>query len=342
MYKMLIADDERIVREAVAELIDWESMDIEIVGLCRNGLEALDVIMDTAPDIVMTDIKMPGMDGLELIGKIHQIDQRIQFIILSGYQEFEFAKKAMQFGVRHYLLKPINEKQIIDAVQQIKQNFDDLQPPVERLAAQLVQAHRQNDRPAAQKLLDEFFASAPTVQICRSQGVMLVTSLRSRLNCVDSGNILKFLDQLFENQPLQAVCDSLKAQILSMIFSETQENLSLSDEDKLYVRDHLDDPELSLKYIAENYLFMNVDYLSRCFTRQAGEKFSSYLNRTRIERAKTLLRSLGAGSVHTVAEQIGCGNNPQYFSQIFKKYTGLTPTQFIEQDTDAKKPALSM
>ena len=135
---MLIADDERIVREAVAELIDWESMDIQIVGLCRNGLEALDVIMDAAPDIVMTDIKMPGMDGLELIGKIHQIDQRIQFIILSGYQEFEFAKKAMQFGVRHYLLKPINEKQIIDAVQQIKQNFDDLQPPVERLAAQLV------------------------------------------------------------------------------------------------------------------------------------------------------------------------------------------------------------
>lgn len=332
MYKMLIADDERIVRESVSELIDWKSMEIQIVGCCKNGLEALDVIMDTAPDIVMTDIKMPGMDGLELIGKIRQIDQRIQFIILSGYQEFEFAKQAMQFGVRHYLLKPISEEQIIEAVQQIKQNFDDLQPPVERLCSQLVEARRKGEPEMARKLLDQFFSSVTTVQICRSLGIMLVTSLRSRLNCVDSGNILNFLDQIFGDQQLDSVCDSLKAQILSLIFSEHKENLTLSDEVKKYVCDHLGDPELSLKYIAEHHLFMNVDYLSRCFTKQAGEKFSSYLNRTRIERAKMLLRSMGAGSVHTVAEEIGCGNNPQYFSQIFKKYTGMTPTQFIEQD----------
>ena len=81
------------------------------------------MILDLYPDIVLTDIRMPGLSGLELIERMHEINKDMQFIILSGYNEFEYAKTAMQYGVRHYLLKPCSEQQIIDSIKEIKQDF---------------------------------------------------------------------------------------------------------------------------------------------------------------------------------------------------------------------------
>jgi len=91
----------------------------------------------------------------------------------------------------------------------------------------------------------------------------------------------------------------------------------------------LNDSRLSLKWLAENYLYMNVDYLSRQFINKTGEKFSSYLNRTRMEKAKKSLLQYDGNKIYMVAEKVGCGHNPRYFSQIFKKYTGMTPSQYV-------------
>ena len=90
-----------------------------MAGLCSNGLEAYDMILDESPDIVLTDIKMPGLNGLELIKKVSESALTPQFIILSGYGEFEYAKKAMKYGVKHYLLKPCNELQIIESIKDV-------------------------------------------------------------------------------------------------------------------------------------------------------------------------------------------------------------------------------
>ena len=97
-----------------------------------------------------------------------------------------------------------------------------------------------------------------------------------------------------------------------------------------YVQENLADPRISLKWLAENYLFMNVDYVSREFVRQTGEKFSAFLNRTRMERAKELLRENREEKIYNVAQQVGCGNNPQYFGQLFKKYTNMTPSEYVK------------
>ena len=97
-----------------------------------------------------------------------------------------------------------------------------------------------------------------------------------------------------------------------------------------YVEENLANPNLTLKWIAENYLFMNVDYVSKRFIRETDQKFSNYLSNLRIQRARQLL-SEGRGEIQWVAQQVGCGNNPQYFSQIFKKSTGLTPSAFVKK-----------
>ena len=109
MLKILIADDEKIIRETIANLIDWQSLGLNLIGCGKNGLEAYNMILDEYPDIVLTDIRMPLLSGLDLIEKIYALNKNTQFIILSAYNVFEYAQKAMQFGVKHYLLKPCNE-----------------------------------------------------------------------------------------------------------------------------------------------------------------------------------------------------------------------------------------
>ena len=119
MLRMLIVDDERVTREALYTLVDWQELGIEDVELCKNGAEAFDRMLDDYPDIILTDIKMPGLSGLDLIARAHAARMNTVFIVLSGYAEFEFAKEAMHYGVRHYLLKPVSREQLQSVMQEV-------------------------------------------------------------------------------------------------------------------------------------------------------------------------------------------------------------------------------
>ena len=98
-----------------------------------------------------------------------------------------------------------------------------------------------------------------------------------------------------------------------------------------YVSEHLQDSSLTLKQIAETDLFMNVDYVSKKFYKETGQKFSQYLNGVRITKARELIAQNPDEPIKNIAEQVGCGNNPQYFSQLFKKLTGMTPTDYVNE-----------
>ena len=121
-------------------------------------METLDAIMDTAPDIVMTDIRMPGLDGLDLIEKLQSLDSHIQFIILTGYPEFDYARRAIKYGVREYLLKPISEEAIIDAVNHVKKSLPVYSNPgIADLVSRLLICRQEGNTEQARLLLDHFF-----------------------------------------------------------------------------------------------------------------------------------------------------------------------------------------
>jgi two-component system response regulator YesN len=136
MLKILIVDDEFYFRQALKIKIPWEELGFVICAEARNGQEALEKIAVYSPDILLVDINMPIMDGLELVEKLHENGSSIKIIILSGYGEFGYAKHAISFGVHNYLLKPLNTeelknevlklKKIIEAEQKIKQELGSL------------------------------------------------------------------------------------------------------------------------------------------------------------------------------------------------------------------------
>ncbi|MCM0647326.1 response regulator transcription factor [Clostridium swellfunianum] len=112
MYKVMLVDDEILILDGLKELIDWETLGLEIVNTSLNGEEALKEFTEVNPDIVITDISMPKMNGLMLIKEIKAISDRTRFIILSGYDEFNYAKEAIRLGIENYILKPINEEEL--------------------------------------------------------------------------------------------------------------------------------------------------------------------------------------------------------------------------------------
>lgn len=254
MLKLILADDERVIRETICSLIDWNSLGIELAASCKNGPETLQAIFDIKPDIVMTDIKMPGMSGLDLISRIYsETDLMIEFILLSGYADFEYAKQAIAYKVSNYLLKPCNENQIMEAMKK---------------ASGEIRRRKKIRELVPDTVLSEH-GSRPQYK--------------------------EYINQILD-----------------------------------YVDVHFADPDLSLKWIAGNVLYMNVDYLSREFVRQTGTKFTDYLTGLRIAKAKALLRGVRNEKIYAVADQVGFSNNPQYFVQLFKNATGMTPKAWAD------------
>lgn len=504
MLKLMIADDERVIRETISSLIDWESLGIEVIGLCKDGIEAYNMILDETPDIVMTDIRMPGLSGLELVREITQTDRQIQFIILSGYEEFDYAREAMKYGVKHYLLKPCSAGKLIESIEQasedsrkvkkqmeerLKQNammriihqdaiyhlitvgiameeFDSegfsrklqeltklyggyqdfdrdfcylyyiyfleweyLEECLERLEAYggreevtsvfygiyvkntlLLFSYRQlaeeqlkacmvgensiietawedcdglsellkralervrrydmiyaihnfraiailNNRNAIRYMQDVYHrlesAETDVIEECFEQLLSMVNSVSqpeflqmlgngictqmSAMGAYSMSGAMRY----FRNASGEKDIEKLRELTRDML-SKAQEELKssnrsygiLTERIMDYVDKNLSDHNLTLKKIAEQYLYMNVDYVSRQFHRDTGMKFSQYLTEQRVKRAKELLLAEDSSKIQYVAERVGCGNNPQYFSQIFKKMVGMTPGKWASQ-----------
>jgi two-component system, response regulator YesN len=117
MYQLMIIDDEPIVREGIKILLPWEKYGFEICGEGIDGKDGLNKVLEYQPDLVLVDIKMPGMSGLDLIKKAKEQGFDGKFIILTGHSDFEFAKSAISLGVRAYLLKPIDEDELIENIE---------------------------------------------------------------------------------------------------------------------------------------------------------------------------------------------------------------------------------
>lgn len=124
MYRILLVDDEILVRDAIKENIDWKSIDCELVGDCENGKQAAEFVREHPVDIVLTDILMPYMDGIEFSKFLHENYPNIVIVIFSGFGEFEYAKKAIQYGVSEYLLKPVTAMELTGVIEKMKKKVD--------------------------------------------------------------------------------------------------------------------------------------------------------------------------------------------------------------------------
>ena len=124
MYKIAIVDDESIIRRGLTHNINWNELGYEVIGTASDGEEGLELMQQQKPDIVISDIRMPVLDGLEMVRKARQLRLPCKVILMSGYEEFRYAQCAINLKVEKYLLKPINNDDLIRVVQRVTRQID--------------------------------------------------------------------------------------------------------------------------------------------------------------------------------------------------------------------------
>ena len=125
MYRLMLVDDEPEIRDGLLEIINWVQEGFEVVGVAENGLEALQVAQAVSPDLVVTDIRMPFLDGLEMARRMRQMLPTVQFVVLSGYDEFDYARQAIQIQIKDYVLKPISSDEFVQVLRRVKSHLDE-------------------------------------------------------------------------------------------------------------------------------------------------------------------------------------------------------------------------
>ncbi|MBB3110415.1 two-component system response regulator YesN [Paenibacillus phyllosphaerae] len=515
MYKVVLVDDERLILEGISAIVNWESARTVLVGTARNGIEAMEVIEREKPDIVITDIRMPGMDGLQLVERIRESEEEApEFIVLSGFNDFNYARTAMRHGVKHYLLKPCNEGVIEQSLQEVvgelekrrgrehfltnmekelskviphaksqflkelvtnktygKRDWDDyarlfhltLEHQQVRLLLFQVEGHYEYEHLFAllniaedvlgpertllgttmgkhvllllpdceeidrlylsieeiKKIFTGFYKLDATAALSDPDEITGARRMyRDTLACLEyrfylgEGSLITKKDIVLAGsdptdsfdydedrlclfvksgrwndaeQELNQLFDSLAGQRLDTVVTKSYlipvyvavirqgdsgrmnsylQSLSKMDsmetlaavrefifataqEICLYNYEHyrskhsdmiermlevietnLSNPQLSLHWVASEILYMNADYLGKLFKKEVGDKFSSYVMKQRMEKAIALIGQMEDVRVFELAERLGFGDNPQYFSQVFKKYTGCSPSEF--------------
>lgn len=123
MYKVIIVDDEPIISEGLTKVIPWNKYHCEVVGIAGNGEEGLAMIREKQPDILMSDICMPGMDGLTMIAAFKVEFPNMQIAILTGFRDFDYAQEAIRLGVTRFLLKPSNMNELTEAITTMVENL---------------------------------------------------------------------------------------------------------------------------------------------------------------------------------------------------------------------------
>lgn len=123
----MLVEDEDFILQGLENIIDWEELELSIVHKAHNGVEALELLKQEKVDIIVSDVNMPLMDGLQMLELVRAEDPVTRFVILTGYNEFEYARAAIRLDVEEYILKPINEDELVRALKSCKRKLKKLE-----------------------------------------------------------------------------------------------------------------------------------------------------------------------------------------------------------------------
>lgn len=342
--KVLIVDDDVYVLKGLKALIPWADLNVEIVGEARNGEEAFQIAIEKNPDIIITDIKMPVMDGLELCKKIHELTIDTSIILLSAYEDFDYALSAMKYGVKTYIIKPVDREKInrlIDEIVTIQRKHDEKLVLYKNLfndefEKDLFNALNNGNR----AYIEEFF---------------MVELSRKENQCLKSKEfylrLVEMLFTYFRNVGVnpEPIIDSMDGAIQELYSMKTVENMgsyveqlyfdvlqftsqkkdSRAEHVVEYVKDYISrcygDPNLSVSGIADK-IKLSPAYLSAVFRQITGINIISHIKSQRFAKACELLKDPSI-SINTVSVLSGF-QNQHYFTKSFKKQTKMTPSEY--------------
>lgn len=258
MIKVLIVEDEEVARKGLVQTLDWKEMGCTVIGEAANGKIGIDLVKELEPDLIITDVRMPQVDGISMIHQLRREGCRAHVIMLSAHSDFAYAQSAMREGVADYLLKPLR---------------------VEELKATILRVFSKDDGQSMQ-----------------------------------TGREAEHLPEVLKPEMLEKIENKYINRAVS------------------YIGRHFGD-DISVKTLAD-YLQISEGYLSRVLKKETGYTLTNYVMYYRIAMACELLKDCRM-KVYEAAERVGYSDTA-YFSTLFKKIMGMSPTEYQENVPNQK------
>ena len=335
MYKVLFVDDDDTIGFIVSKMKVWENSNFKITRYAQNGKEALLVLEKESFDLIITDIRMPIVDGLELLENIRKRGDKTFLVLASTYSEFEYAKRGLQNGAIDYIIKPITEE-----------NLKELFIRVEKLLKEKEDKPKETNLKVSKDRIDKWYNLFINLEETPKN---LKDKYLKELNDIVKEEKVVFSELLFEGvwEKIVKVFPWLvKLENIEFLFKEesfekeVEEKISnIKEIVKKYKLNNYDSlinnvSEVILKNIGKDKLLdiiseelqLSKDYIGKLFKNKIGITLNEYSTILKMEYGKKLLNGSNK-KVYEISEELGY-STVDYFSKLFKNYTGFTPVQY--------------
>jgi len=323
VYKILLVDDEMVFRKGIGAMLRKSDFSIGQISEAVDGCEAMELLERDNFDIVITDIRMPRMDGLMLCKCMREKGIRPAVIIMSGYDDFKYAQRAIQYGVSDYVLKPVSQKKLTEVLREVMRKRDESGMPLkysemDRLVTGLVEALWNLDKTA---------------------WLEAGAKVRKSLAGIGQSDEKRLLQEILSNTA-DKISERLGESLFTDEFGESgfEENLELLWEMVSNRKRHglleqvreylLANPAMSQEELCGRLGFSS-SHFSLAFKEKTGKKFVDYRTQIRMEAARQKL-CIPSKTITQVAAEVGYSDY-SHFSSVFRKFYGKTPAQFREE-----------
>lgn len=350
MIKLLVVDDEIASLKIIKHFLTVP--DIEITGFAENGLEAIDLINKDIPDIIITDMQMPIMNGVSLLQYLIDCYPSIKIVVISGYYDFEYTHAAISAKVQDYILKPIAAEKLNSAIQKCcsliqedkKIALNSVKPETVHIDLKLYQSilkicsqlttalETENDYQLKEILSNLYDLAMNNKEQTEFFKVAYKSLMENILNYAIEHNYdlpASSAEPDFELHTADLLCDKIQ-RCYAEFLEQLKEKKKAAPTEKIveevysFIQEHYKEP-ITLEGIADLY-FMNKEYLSTLFRKKYGETVGNYIIRLKIEDAKKQL-IYSNRKIDDIAFSLGY-QDPSYFNRQFKKTTGISPGKF--------------
>ena len=337
MYKVIIADDKPLIRAGLFYRNNWEEMGYNVISLLEDGSDVLELLQNERADVLLADICMYSVSGLEVAKVIQEKYPWMKVVLISGYQDFQFAKEAIQYKVYDYLLKPIDYEKLRDVFAKIKKELDAEKWEKllkdyfhEKEYEQLLNILRHIPETGEEEenswgkyvplgnVLSKKFANANSY-VAREMFQALETEIKQLDQNIWNEFNERLLQSNYEDGCISLLLEWLKNELedKGFLLKADQQDEEILEACR-YITEHLSE-NLSLEKVA-GHIHLSTRQFTRRFIRQTGEKYKDYLYRVRMEMAVSLIEQ-GKMSLEDICVRVGY-EDYKYFRQLLKNYTG--------------------
>lgn len=343
--KILIVDDEKVIRKGIRTLLERSEFPFTTLLEAKNGKDACLLIKENVPDVIITDIKMPVMDGLELCKVVHHQYPTIETIILSGYEDFTYAQQALRYGVVDYVLKPITKENLHNALLKLitRQSFtldggiseaevvvirDSVEDLMKGILAEDINEVTEVFNRFKSYCYDEEFSIIKIKQLMNVHQFIYKTKMTQHVKNIFSEEQL-FINTSLTVSQLFDVCLRYFLQHIQIIQAGRVPRSSIILQDVLQlIHENFAENELNINFLATQVDISN-SYLSKIFRETMNIPITRYISEYRLRKSREMLEN--EKTMKNIDICYACGfNDYPYYSKYFKREYGVSPQEYRE------------